>query len=111
MISRTSVALVMAGLLSATSFAQVTGGVVRPTPTEAEPPHEPGQLITGGAGRRAPVEGQAAPQSAPQPAQVQVVPQQQALQPPPQAQQPLNAPAERKGRQNDKDKSPLGGLF
>jgi hypothetical protein len=111
MTAKTRMALVLGCLVSVASLAQVTGGAVSQTTTDNTQLQPIGQLKTGGVLRQAPVDSQPArqsavpqvptgPQTQQQNPQVQQIPQQQ-----------LNAPAERKGRNQKDDKSFFGGLI
>lgn len=113
MAAKTCMTLVLGCLVSVASLAQVSGGAVTPATTATTPPQTDGQLKTGGVLRQTPVDSQQAPQL---PAVVpQVQSGTQGQQPNPQLQQipqqQLNAPAERKGRNQKDDKSFFGGLL
>jgi hypothetical protein len=113
MTSKACMALVLGCLVSVASLAQVTGGAVSQTSTENAPPQADWQLKTGGVLRKAPVDGQQTQPPPPAVSPVQTGPQTQ--QPNPQIQQmpqqQLNAPAERKGRNQKDDKGLFGGLL
>jgi hypothetical protein len=99
--------LALGCLLCGASFAQVTGGAAAQASGEDAQPQPAGQLITGGVLRKAPVDNQQVPQAPPAAPQVQIQQQNPKVQQMPQ--QPLNAPSERKGRNQKDDKSLFGG--
>ena len=114
MASKTCMALLLGCLVSAASLAQVTGGVVTPAGTENTQPQPDGQLKTGGVIRKTPADGQQAQQQPLMVPQVQAGPQTQQQNPQLQQipqQQRLNAPAERRGRNQKDDKGLFGGLL
>lgn len=107
MASRTGTTLALGCLLCGASFAQVTGGAATQAGSEDTQPQAAGQLITGGVVRKTPADGQQAQQPPPATPQVQTPQQSPRIQqiPP----QPLNAPSERRGRNQKEDKSLFGG--
>ncbi len=112
--AKTCMTLLLGCLASVASFAQVTGGAVAPATTQTTPPQPAGQLKTGGVLRQNPGDSRQAQQPPLAAPQVQTGPQIQTPNPQVQQvpqQQPLNAPAERKGRNQKDDKGLFGGLF
>ena len=112
--AKTCMTLLLGCLASVASFAQVTGGAVASAATQTTPPQPVGQLKTGGVLRQTPGDSRQAQQPPLAAPQVQTGPQIQTPNPQVQQvpqQQPLNAPAERKGRNQKDDKGLFGGLF